>query len=542
MTAIAPYRSPASAGRDGFGHTLRAEWTKFRTVRGWVIGALVAALAMAGLGLLVSSGGQSSCQSVNGQGGSSGGSCQSGISFILGPNGEPVNDSFYFVRKPLVGDGSVTVRVTSLTGRMPPPHGPYDSDNSTDIPGVVPWAKAGLIIKENLTQGSAYAAIVVTGGHGVRMQWNYTGDTAGMSGTVGPANPRWLRLARSGDVITGYDSADGAHWTRVGTVAVAALPRAAQVGLVTASPDYAVHVGEGFGGGTSSFSSPSQDTAVFDHLATSDSWTAGRSPWAGQYVGPPEVPGVGGYRQSGGTSPRFTVTGQGDIAPIAAGHGGEADPAVTVSDYLVGTFAGLIALTVIAALFVTAEYRRGLIRLTFAATSGRVRVLAAKSVVVAAAGFAAGLLGAAAAVLGGEAVTRARGYYAFPISGTAEARVIAGTGILAALFAVLALAIGTIVRRGAAAVAVAIVVIVLPYFLAVFAAVPLGAGGWLLRILPAAGFALQQPYPAYGQVSMFYAPFSGYFPLSPLAGFGVLAAWTAAALALAAHLLRRRDA
>ena len=119
---------------------------------------------------------------------------------------------------------------------------------------------------------------------------------------------------------------------------------------------------------------------------------------------------------------------------------------------------------------------------------------------------------------------------------------IVGTGILTALFAVLALAIGTIVRRGAATIAVAIAVIVLPYFLAVFAAVPLAAGDWLLRILPAAGFALQQPYPAYGQVSMFYAPFSGYFPLSPLAGLGVLAAWTAAALALAACLLRRRDA
>jgi ABC-type transport system involved in multi-copper enzyme maturation permease subunit len=541
MTAIAPYRSPASAGHDGFAHTLRGEWTKFRTVRGWVIGALVAVLATAGLGVLASSGGQSACQSVGAQG-AGGGSCQSGISFILGPNGEPVNDSFYFVHKPLAGDGSVTVSVTSLTGRMPPPHGPYDSDHSTDIPGVVPWAKAGLIIKENLTQGSAYAAIVVTGSHGVRMQWNYTGDTAGMSGAVGTANPRWLRLARSGDVITGYDSADGTHWTRVGTVAVAGLPRAAQVGLVTASPDYAVHVGEGFGGGTSSFTSPSQDTAVFDHLATSGSWTAAGSPWAGQYVGPPEVPGVGGYRQSGGASPRFTVTGQGDIAPIPAGHGGPADPAVTVSDYLVGTFAGLIAIVVVAALFVTAEYRRGLIRVTFAATPARGRVLAAKSVVVGAVGFLAGLLGAAIAVLAGEAITKARGYYTFPISGLAEARVIGGTAILTALFGVLALAIGTIVRRSAAAVAVAVVVIVLPYFLAVFAAVPLAAGDWLLRILPAAGFALQQPYPRYGQVSMFYAPFSGYFPLSGLAGCCVLAAWTAAALALAAWLLRRRDA
>ena len=33
-----------------------------------------------------------------------------------GPGGEWVTDSFYFVRQPLAGDGSITVRVTSLTG------------------------------------------------------------------------------------------------------------------------------------------------------------------------------------------------------------------------------------------------------------------------------------------------------------------------------------------------------------------------------------------------------------------------------------------
>ena len=64
MTAIAPYRSPVQPGGDGFGQLLHAEWTKFRTVRGWVIGALIGVLAMAGLGLLASAGGQSSCQAV----------------------------------------------------------------------------------------------------------------------------------------------------------------------------------------------------------------------------------------------------------------------------------------------------------------------------------------------------------------------------------------------------------------------------------------------------------------------------------------------
>jgi len=282
MTAIAPYRSPSAAGRDGFPQALRAEWTKFRTVRGWVIGALVGLLAMAGLGLLASAGGQSSCQQVGASGQSSSGGCGGGLSFLLGPNGEPVNDSFYFVRQPLAGDGSVTARVTSLTERVQVPNA--GGSDATE-PGVVPWAKAGLIIKASLTPGSAYAAILVTASHGVRMQWNYTGDTAGLTGPPGPANPRWLRLTRSGDVLTGYDSADGTQWNLVGTVTLAGLPATAQVGLFTASPDYSEHVGEGFGGGTSSFSGPSQDTAVFDRLATSGGWTAG--PWAGGYVNSP---------------------------------------------------------------------------------------------------------------------------------------------------------------------------------------------------------------------------------------------------------------
>ena len=58
--------------------------------------------------------------------------------------------------------------------------------------------------------------MMVTGSHGVRMQYDYTGDVPGLAGAVSAASPRWLRLTRSGDTITGYDSADGTHWTRVG--------------------------------------------------------------------------------------------------------------------------------------------------------------------------------------------------------------------------------------------------------------------------------------------------------------------------------------
>ena len=60
MTAptITPYRSETvPEGRDGFAQLVRAEWTKLRTVRGWVIGAIIAALVTMGLGWFAGVGG-----------------------------------------------------------------------------------------------------------------------------------------------------------------------------------------------------------------------------------------------------------------------------------------------------------------------------------------------------------------------------------------------------------------------------------------------------------------------------------------------------
>ena len=291
MSVMTPYRSGLSSGRDGFGQLLHAEWTKFRTVRGWIIGLVIGLIAMAGLGLLTAGSAQSSCQSQGGPA-RSGAACMP--SFPLGPAGEPVNDSFYFVHQPLTGDGTITVRVTSMTGLLP------SASTGDTRPGLYPWAKVGIIIKENVNQGSAYAAMMVAADNGVRMQWNYTGDTPGQPGAVSPANPRWLRLTRSGDVITGYESADGTHWTQVGAVTLSGLPSAVQVGLFAASPQYTVK-GQAFAGTSTIGLGPTQVTAVFDHV----SGVGGT--WTGADIGRPEdYPGFGNYHQAGG---RFTVIG-----------------------------------------------------------------------------------------------------------------------------------------------------------------------------------------------------------------------------------------
>jgi ABC-type transport system involved in multi-copper enzyme maturation permease subunit len=522
--AIGPYRSAAPAGNDGFGQLLRAEWTKFRTVRGWVIGLIVAGLLTVGIGLLSHSecGSQASPSAPVVVGGPS---CTS----PLGPGGEAVTDGFYFVHQPLGSDGSITARVTSLTGSYSP-----DGVSTQDLKAALqPWSKAGIIIKASTAEGSAYAAMMVTGSHGVRMQWDFTGEEAGLAGPVSAASPRWLRLTRSGGTITGYDSADGAHWSALETVTLPGLPTTAPAGLFAASPDYSVMTSQSLGTGSGS-GGPSQATAAFDHVTLAGA--SGTGEWTGTAVGGSSggpYP-VLGYHQSGSG---LTVSGSGDIAPVA-GSG-----ASSVANTQIGTFAGLIAMIVVATMFITAEYRRGLIRVTLTASPRRHRMLAAKAIVIWVAAFVVGVPAAVAALLINEPLARSRGIFIDPVSALTEVRILAGTALLLAVTAVLAVALGAVLRRGAATVTAVIAAIVLPYFFAgPLALMPVGVADWLLRLTPAAGFAIKQPYPVYPQVTASYTPQDGYYPLAPWAGFAVLCAWVALALGLATYLLRRRDA
>ncbi len=157
----------------------------------------------------------------------------------LGPGGEAVTDTYYFVHRTLTGDGTITVRVGSLSGRIQGGNG--NSASVADMVGtpgpVQPWAKAGLILTASSKPGSPYAAVMLTGGHGVRMQSDYTHDIAGSAASA--HSPRWLRLTRSGTTLTGFESADGRTWTRIGSADLRGLPQAVQAGLFVTSPETA---------------------------------------------------------------------------------------------------------------------------------------------------------------------------------------------------------------------------------------------------------------------------------------------------------------
>ena len=235
------------------------------------------------------------------------------------------------------------------------------------------------------------------------------------------------------------------------------------------------------------------------------------------------------------------MTGSGDIAPVTPGPGSSL-PTVTIGQSLTGAFLGLIVIVVVAAMFFSTEYRRGLIRTTLAATPRRGAVLAAKAVVIGAVAFVTGLVAAAVSIAVGVPKEENSGQVLLTVPMLTEVRVIVGTAAMIALVAVFAVALGAILRRSAAAITIGVVIVVMPFLLTALNILPAGVGDWLLRLTPAAGLAIEQSIPRYSQVTAIISPVRGYYPLSPYAGFGVLCLWVAAALALALGMLRRRDA
>ena len=445
---VTPYRSGQRPGRDDFPHLLWSEWTKFRSVRGWLI-AMIAATVLTAVAVVALAG--------TANGGQNAGATPT---TAIGPGGEAVTDDFYFAHRPLDGNGSITARVTSLHTELPLP------DGST--PHIaVPWAKAGIIIKASTKPGSAYAAVMATAGHGVRMQYNYTHDTAGLPGAVSAASPRWLRLTRSGDTITGYDSTNGIHWDKIGTVSLAGLPSTVQAGLFATSPSLLLTNGtlscrgaacsgatrgQTFASNTPLVSIATQATAAFDHVGLHGERAGGA--WRGSQVGfPTGIPFVctpspghscpkaptGGFKKSSGT---FTVVGSGDIAPYVT----NVDP---LGFILKGSLVGLIAVIALGALFITAEYRRGMIRTTFAASPRRGRVLAAKAIVIGSVTFVAGLAGAAVALPIAEHKLHAEHWVSsvYPVWSLTSGhglQIVVGTAGLLAVAAILALSAGAL--------------------------------------------------------------------------------------------------
>jgi ABC-type transport system involved in multi-copper enzyme maturation permease subunit len=168
------------------------------------------------------------------------------------------------------------------------------------------------------------------------------------------------------------------------------------------------------------------------------------------------------------------------------------------------------------------------------------RTLIAKAIVMGMVAFVVGLAAAIVTVPLCRSILLSNGIQVLPVTLFTELRVIFGTGALLAVVAVFSLALGALFRSRVVAVTVSIVAVVVPYILANL--LPFDMSQWLLRLTPAAGFAIQQSMHKYQQVIGAYVPQNGYYPLTPWAGFAVLCGYTALTIGLAVIMMHRRNA
>jgi ABC-2 type transport system permease protein len=199
-------------------------------------------------------------------------------------------------------------------------------------------------------------------------------------------------------------------------------------------------------------------------------------------------------------------------------------PSATLQGFLLAQ----LVIGVLGVLFVTGEYATGMIRSTFAAVPRRLPVFGAK----------AGLFGAIALVsmtaasfvtfLMANAIFLSPDGHGYSLSDPGVLRVVAGTGVYLGLVALLGVAIGWIVRSTAGAISVLVGLLMV---------VPVLAG-----LLPQSISANLVPYLPSNAGEAFASSLHTPGMLSPWAGLGVFTLWVAVMTAVAAVVVRRRDA
>jgi hypothetical protein len=109
------------------------------------------------------------------------------------------SDQFHYVYMPVTGDFIFQARVDSLIWQ----------DN---------WTKAGVMLRDTLNANAANAYMMINPGGLTQLQWR-SGTGNGSGSTYGPQAvfPYWVRLVRSGALVTGYASPDGVNWSPVGS-------------------------------------------------------------------------------------------------------------------------------------------------------------------------------------------------------------------------------------------------------------------------------------------------------------------------------------
>jgi ABC-type transport system involved in multi-copper enzyme maturation permease subunit len=194
---------------------------------------------------------------------------------------------------------------------------------------------------------------------------------------------------------------------------------------------------------------------------------------------------------------------------------------------LTGAYLAQLAIAVLGVLVVTSEYGSGMIRSTFAAVPRRLTVLSAKAVVFVGVTLVVTTSAAVVAFLVGQSILSSKGI-GVGLGSPGALRAILGTGLYLAVLGLLALSLGTIIRKTAGGIAAVFgLIFVLPI---------------VGSLLPSSMNAIQEYLPSEAGQALIYGSRHGVTALSPWVGFAVFATYAVVALVIAGTTLIRRDA
>jgi ABC-type transport system involved in multi-copper enzyme maturation permease subunit len=193
---------------------------------------------------------------------------------------------------------------------------------------------------------------------------------------------------------------------------------------------------------------------------------------------------------------------------------------------LIGVSFGQLAIGVLGVLAITAEYSTGMARSTFAAVPKRLPVLWGKAIVFAAVAFAVSLPAVFIVFFAGQAILSGQ-HINIAISHPGVLRALFGAALYLTVMGLFGLGLGAIVRSTAGGIsALAAIVFVLPP---------------IITLLPSSIDDSVSPYLPSNAGGAVWTINPDPNTLAPWAGFAVFCAYAAAALAIAAVLLVRRD-
>jgi hypothetical protein len=186
-----------------------------------------------------------------------------------------------------------------------------------------------------------------------------------------------------------------------------------------------------------------------------------------------------------------------------------------------------LAVAVLGVLMITSEFATGMIRTSVVAVPSRIRLLAAKGVVVGAVALAVGQVAAFGSFLVGQALIANTGAPYATLATPAVLRAVVGLGLYLTLVCLLGLAVGALIRATAGAIVVMVaVVLIVPIFTPILPEVVAKLVGTYWPTVAGSRIVTVVPNPDV---------------LSPWVGLALLAGFVAVVLVVAFAVFRRRD-